>query len=129
MVLMSEESTNIQILFSRTFKRQLRDLAKRYRQIQSDLIPVIQQIQTGELIGDRISSTGFLVIKVRIKNSDIKKGKSAGYRLIYHPFSSTDVLFLSIYSKSDISDITAEEVKEIIAEFYLVEQQYNYDNP
>jgi mRNA-degrading endonuclease RelE of RelBE toxin-antitoxin system len=121
MALMSEESANTQILFSRTFKRQLRDLAKRYRQIKSDLTPIIDQIQTGELIGDQISGTGFLVIKVRIKNSDIKKGKSAGYRLIYHPTSPSEVLLLSIYSKSDLDNISAEEIKEIIAEFYLVE--------
>ena len=115
---MSDESTIIEILFSRTFKRQVDDLAKRYRKIKSDLTPIIEQIQTGELVGDRISGTDWLVIKVRLKNSDINKGKSAGYRLIYHPLSPTEVLFLLIYSKSDRSDITTEEIETVIAEFY-----------
>ena len=115
---MSDESTIIEILFSRTFKRQVDDLAKRYRKIKSDLTPMIEQIQTGELVGDRISGTDWLVIKVRLKNSDINKGKSAGYRLIYHPLSPTEVLFLLIYSKSDRSDITTEEIETVIAEFY-----------
>jgi len=115
---MSEESTIIEILFSRTFKRQVDDLAKRYRKIKSDLTPIIEQIQTGEFVGDRISGTDWLVIKIRLKNSDINKGKSAGYRLIYHPLSPTEVLFLLIYSKSDRSDITTEEIETVIAEFY-----------
>ena len=115
---MSDESTIIEILFSRTFKRQVDDLARRYRKIKSDLTPIIEQIQTGELVGDRISGTDWLVIKVRLKNSDINKGKSAGYRLIYHPLSPTEVLFLLIYSKSDRSDITIEEIETVIAEFY-----------
>ena len=115
---MSDESTIIEILFSRTFKRQVDDLARRYRKIKSDLTPIIEQIQTGELVGDRISGTDWLVIKVRLKNSDINKGKSAGYRLIYHPLSPTEVLFLLIYSKSDRSDITTEEIETVIVEFY-----------
>ena len=115
---MSDESTMIEILFSRTFKRQVEDLAKRYRKIKSDLTPIIEQIQAGELVGDRISGTDWLVIKVRLKNSDINKGKSAGYRLIYHPLSPTEVIFLLIYSKSDRSDITTAEIETVIAEFY-----------
>lgn len=119
---MSDESPIIQILFSRTFKRQVDDLAKRYRKIKSDLTPIIEQIQTGDFIGDRISGTDWLVIKVRLKNSDINKGKSAGYRLIYHPLSPTDVLFLLIYSKSDRSDITVEEITAVITEFYDIDR-------
>jgi mRNA-degrading endonuclease RelE of RelBE toxin-antitoxin system len=42
---MSEESTIVSIVFSRTFKRQVEDLAKRYRKIKSDLTPVIERIQ------------------------------------------------------------------------------------
>lgn len=123
MVLMSESDDVpiVQVLFSRSFKRQVRELAKRYRQIQSDLVPIIEQIQSGDLVGDRISGTNYLVIKVRIKNSDIKKGKSAGYRLMYHPLSMTEVLFLSMYSKSDRSDISTEEIEEVIAEFFDVD--------
>jgi mRNA-degrading endonuclease RelE of RelBE toxin-antitoxin system len=67
----SDDVPIVQVLFSRLFKRQVRELAKRYRQIQSDLVPIIEQIQSGDFVGDRISSTSYLVIKVRIKNSDI----------------------------------------------------------
>jgi mRNA-degrading endonuclease RelE of RelBE toxin-antitoxin system len=59
----------------------------------------------------------YVMLKVRVKNRDIQKGKSAGYRLIYQVESTTSVLLLTIYSKSDRSDITAAELCSIAAEF------------
>jgi mRNA-degrading endonuclease RelE of RelBE toxin-antitoxin system len=55
---------------------------------------------------------------VRIKNSDIQKGKSAGYRLLYQVESPSNVLLLLIYSKSDQTDVEAAEIRTVIAEFY-----------
>lgn len=52
------ETPSIQVLFGEQFKRQLRTLAKRYRQIQTDLQPLLQQLKAGECPGDRISGTG-----------------------------------------------------------------------
>jgi len=56
----------------------------------------------------------YLVIKVRVKNSNIQKGKSAGYRLIYQ-VKLPVVVFLTIYSKSDQSDISPNEILSLIA--------------
>jgi mRNA-degrading endonuclease RelE of RelBE toxin-antitoxin system len=80
---MPEEAPSIQILFSDEFKARLRALAKRYRSIRTDLQPLIDGLQSGNFVGDRISGTGYTVFKVRLKNSDIQKGKSAGDRVIY----------------------------------------------
>ncbi|TAH15619.1 MAG: hypothetical protein EAZ09_23650 [Oscillatoriales cyanobacterium] len=66
------------------FQRDLRTLAKRYRNIRNDIQPVIEQLQAGELPGSRIPGMEYEIFKVRIKNSDIQKGKSAGYRAIYY---------------------------------------------
>lgn len=65
-------------------------------------------------MGDRIAQTGYIIFKVRVKNSNIQKGKSAGYRLIYQAESQHKVLLLTIYSKSDTSDITVSELRSII---------------
>lgn len=54
---------------------------------------------------------------MRIRNSYIQKSKSAGYRLIYQVESSTSILLLTIYSKSDREDITANEIIDIVANF------------
>jgi mRNA-degrading endonuclease RelE of RelBE toxin-antitoxin system len=52
---------------------------------------VIQDLELGTFVGDRISGIGedYVMMKVRVKNRDIQKGKSAGYRLIYRVESPT----------------------------------------
>jgi mRNA-degrading endonuclease RelE of RelBE toxin-antitoxin system len=91
--------------------------------------PVIEQIQAGNFIGDRLTGMGedYIILKVRVKNSNIQKGKSAGYRMIYQVESPSIVLLLTIYSKSvkrsylprkgRESDISLNEIRSIIAEF------------
>jgi mRNA-degrading endonuclease RelE of RelBE toxin-antitoxin system len=76
---MQSEPSPIQIALTPRFKRDLQDLAKRYRSIRTDLQPLIEQLQSGEIPGDRIVGVKYQVFKVRLKNSDIQKGKSGGY--------------------------------------------------
>lgn len=68
---MQNESTPIQIALTPRFKRDLRELAKRYRSIRTDLQPLVEQLQAGELPGDRIAGIKYQVFKVRLKNSNI----------------------------------------------------------
>jgi hypothetical protein len=56
----------------------------------------------------------YTLFKVRVKNSDAQRGKSGGYRIIYYLKTATQIILVTIYSKSDKSDITAAEVREII---------------
>jgi mRNA-degrading endonuclease RelE of RelBE toxin-antitoxin system len=115
-----EEQFGIKIDLSPEFKRNLRNLAKRYRSIRSDIQIVIQELEIGNFVGDRITGIGedYFILKVRARNSDIQKGKSAGYRLIYQVESPICVLMLTIYSKSDRTDIAANEICEILNEFH-----------
>lgn len=77
-------SNEIKIELTFEFKKNLKRLAKKYRSIRSDLESFIQELQQDNFSGDRISGLRDRIIyKVRIKNSDIKKGKSGGYRVIY----------------------------------------------
>ncbi|MEG3966927.1 type II toxin-antitoxin system RelE/ParE family toxin [Microcoleus sp. T2B6] len=118
---MTIERQPIQIELTPRFQRDLRTLAKRYRNIRNDIQPVIEQLQAGELPGDRIPGMEYEIFKVRIKNSDIQKGKSAGYRAIYYLKTSDSIVLVTIYSKSDLSDIAAETVREILVQY---EQQF-----
>ena len=68
---MSNDDPKLTIQFTDVFKHQVRDLAKRYRRIKLDIQPVLDQLQSGDLVGDQIQNTGYTVFKVRIKNSDI----------------------------------------------------------
>jgi mRNA-degrading endonuclease RelE of RelBE toxin-antitoxin system len=57
------------------------------------------------------------MFKLRVKNSDIQKGKSGGYRPIYYVKTLTGIVFLTIYPKSEQSDIEADEIRDIITEY------------
>ena len=118
---MTIEPQPILIELTPRFQRDLRTLGKRYRNIRKDIQPVIEQLQAGELPGDRIPGMEYEIFKVRIKNSDIQKGKSAGYRAIYYLKTSDSIVLVTIYSKSDLSDIAVETVREILAQY---EQQF-----
>ena len=58
-----------------------------------------------------------MVYKLRVRNSDIQKGKSGGYRLIYYVQTSTGIILLTIYAKSEQVDIAVEEIQQIIKEY------------
>jgi mRNA-degrading endonuclease RelE of RelBE toxin-antitoxin system len=111
---MTDEIPQIQIVFSDEFKTRLRTLIKRYRSIRTDIQPLLNELQSGNFIGDQIPGTGYTVFKVRLKNSDIQKGKSGGYRVIYQLRDDTYILLVVIYSKSDQDDIPANQIRDII---------------
>jgi mRNA-degrading endonuclease RelE of RelBE toxin-antitoxin system len=114
---MPSEPPQVRVEFTPEFKRNLRALSKKYRHIHSDVQPVIEQLQAGGFVGDRIPRTQYVVFKVRVRNSDIQKGKSAGYRLIYQVKEPTLVVLVTLYSKLDQADISAEQIRRISAEF------------
>ncbi|MBD2361506.1 type II toxin-antitoxin system RelE/ParE family toxin [Anabaena minutissima FACHB-250] len=124
---MQSEPPAIQIALTPRFKKDLRELAKRYRSIRSDLQPLIEQLQAGETPGDRIAGVKYQVFKVRLKNSNIQKGKSGGYRVIYYLKTAQGIILTTIYSKSDISDVSNDIIEEAIAK-YEQEMQIE-DNP
>lgn len=109
------ESPAIQIFLAPDFQGQLRKVAKRYRSIQADLQPLLDDLQNGNCLGDQIPGTTYTVFKVRVKNSDIQKGKSGGYRVIYQLRNAACVLLVVIYSKSDQANFPADKIREIIA--------------
>jgi len=68
-------------------------------------------------MGDRIPKTQHVVFKMRVKNRDIQKGKSAGYRLIYWIREPGFVVLVTIYSKLDQEDVSPEHIRRVINEF------------
>jgi mRNA-degrading endonuclease RelE of RelBE toxin-antitoxin system len=117
---MPNEQPLVLIDLTPEYQQSLRNLSKRFRNIRSDVQSIIEQLQQGNFVGDRIAGFGeeYVVYKVRVRNSNIQKGKSAGYRLIYQVESSTSILLLAIYSKSDREDIGLNELREIMTDFY-----------
>ena len=113
---MPNEPPRVSIEFARTFKRHLRALSKKYHHIRSDIQPVIETIQSGEFLGDRIQGIEYVVFKVRVRNRDIQKEKRSGYRLIYQLKTPKAALLVEIYSKLDQGDTSPNEIRKILSE-------------
>ena len=107
----------VQVSFTPEFKRNIRQLSKKYRHIKSDVQPEIEQLEAGKTPGDQVPRVRYPVFKVRIQNTDIKKGKRSGYRMIYYVKTQASVILVTIYSKTEQGDIPPETVRRIIAEF------------
>ena len=110
-------TNQINVEASPIFLKNIRTLRKKYPCIQNDMQSVIQQLEQGELLGDQISGIGYPVFKLRVKNSDIQKGKSGGYRLIYYVKTATGIVLLTVYPKSEQADIDATEIRNIIDQY------------
>lgn len=106
----------VSISFTFEFKRNLRALAKKYRSIRSDIQPLIDQLLAGKLPGDQVPGAGLAIFKIRLQNSDIQKGKRSGYRCIYYLKTKNDIILVTVYSKSEQSDVTASKLQSILQE-------------
>ncbi len=62
----------------------------------------------------------FLIYKVRVKNASAKSGKSGGFRVIYYLKKETAIYIISVYSKSEKSNITTQEIIDILGGAGLV---------
>ena len=104
----------MEVRYSGGFKRQIKRLARRYRQIKNDIESIINELIADETPGEQISGTDYTLYKVRAKNSDNNRGKSGGYRVIYYLKTTTSCTLVTIYSKSDQGDITPDELARLL---------------
>lgn len=105
----------VPIWYAPEFKRNLRQLAKKYRRIKIDVQPLLGLLSNGEVPGDQVPGVQYEVFKVRVGNSDGGKGKSGGYRVIYQR-TADGIILVTIYSKLEQDDIAPTEIRTIIAE-------------
>ena len=96
------------------FDAKIRKLGKRYRSIRLDILPLIEQLESGKLPGDQIPGIEYTLFKVRVRNNNIQKGKSGGYRVVYYLKTEERIMLVTIYSKSDESDVTIAELRGIL---------------
>ena len=119
MTLPNESNGKVNIKVTSEFSKNLKRLKKRYRSVRRDIEPTIEKIRAGQFVGIEVSGADYVVFKVRLIDSDTQKGKSGGYRLLYQKQSQDSVLLLTVYSKSDTSNIEAQTIKKIIREHQL----------
>ena len=103
---------NYRIIPSDEFKKNTKTLQKKYRNIKQDIELLAKELLCNPFLGTELSNN---IYKIRIKNSDNNKGKSAGYRIITYVVDKDSKIFLiSIYSKSEQDNILDVEIKELV---------------
>lgn len=105
------------VILAPEFRRIAKLLRKRFPNLMKDLNPILDQLERDEILGDRLQGIGYRVYKVRVRNSDAQRGKSGGYRVIYYLETDAQTVLLTIYSKSDQSDISSRGIQQIIEEY------------
>jgi mRNA-degrading endonuclease RelE of RelBE toxin-antitoxin system len=109
-----------EIIFTYSFKRQLKKFKKKYPLAADDLKPLLICIEEGELPGDPIPGLLNKVFKARCASSDMKRGKSGDYRVIYYlQDQDRKIYLLSIYSKAERENIPVDEILQILKELGL----------
>lgn len=106
----------IRVEIAEPFVKKLKRLRKKYSHAYEDVRDLIRQLERGETPGDQVQQTGYTVYKARVRNSDVAKGKSGGYRVIYYVRTSARVTLIMIYSKTEQTDIAPETIKRLIDE-------------
>jgi mRNA-degrading endonuclease RelE of RelBE toxin-antitoxin system len=101
---------------SSRFDKEIKQLAKKYRHVRSDVSTITTLLAEGEVLGDQVMGVGKPVYKVRVPNSDARRGSAGGYRVIYYLRTAERLTLITIYSKSKQADVSAKQIRAIIAE-------------
>ena len=104
---------NYKVIPTPEFIKNLKALKKRYKNIKNDVLELANKLEKNPTMGTELGNNTF---KIRMKNSDNNKGKSAGYRIITYCINKQNELFMvTIYSKSKKENILDLELKDLIA--------------
>lgn len=108
----------IRIIFGQQIVKDLKRLVKKYPNIRDDVNSFVERLQNGEIPGDQIRGTGYTVYKARIKSTDLSKGKSGGYRIIYLVQTPTELALITIYIKSERVDLGIDQLKQMLDDYF-----------
>jgi mRNA-degrading endonuclease RelE of RelBE toxin-antitoxin system len=114
---MQDKIPPVKVIPSSRIAKDIKKLRKKYDSVERDIEPLIKVLELGETPGDRISGNRYPVYKVRIKNSNNRRGKSGGYRIIYYTVTPEAIVLITIYSKSEQENISDREIEDIIEQY------------
>ncbi|MDP3995068.1 MAG: hypothetical protein Q8P78_00450 [bacterium] len=95
-----------QIFFAEHFKKQLKPYLKKYRRLQEDIIHTLGMFNKSSAV-----YLGAQTYKIRVRASDISKGKSHAFRMIVLVVEIDDIIApVVLYFKGDRASITKKEI-------------------
>jgi mRNA-degrading endonuclease RelE of RelBE toxin-antitoxin system len=107
----------VQIEFSGYFERELSRLNRKYPSVVDEVGILVEQLEQGDLPGDKVPDVGYDIYKVRLRNRSASRGKSGGFRVIYYIRRTDYIGMVSIYVKSEQTDIRPEKIRTLIKRY------------
>ena len=102
------------VVLSVGFKKELKQIAKKHRQILSDINSLIEDLSKNPIIG---TDLGKNIYKIRLSITGTSKGKSGGARVItYLKIVANTVILAEIYLKSDYDTVDVDSVIERLSD-------------
>jgi len=102
---------NLKLIATPEFKKSVKKLAKRYKQISKDLKTLEKELTEESTLGIDLGNNCF---KIRLQNSSVPTGKSGGFRVIYFFKQEENIYLLDMFSKSDLDNIDEKRLIEIL---------------
>jgi len=106
---------SVKIELSSIFEKRFIRLQKKFPNVHIDLEKITEILAQDPRAGDAIPQLYEMAWKIRMASSDMKKGKSGGFRIIYyykHP--EPEIVLLDIYAKNERADIPKKEIEVIL---------------
>jgi mRNA-degrading endonuclease RelE of RelBE toxin-antitoxin system len=105
---------NLKLITLDSFAKDVKRLHKKYKNIATDLKWLKQTLLDDPKSGVELSRHCY---KIRLANSSVPTGKSGGFRVVYYYLDADYNLYLmSIYSKSEMENISEERLLDILKE-------------
>ena len=96
------------------FDKQLKRLIKKYPSLKAEYANLIENLENNPKRGTFLGNNCF---KIRCAIASKGRGKASGARIITHFHIENDTVFLlSIYDKSEQTNISDKELKELLSE-------------
>jgi len=103
---------NYSIIATLRFEKEFKRLAKKFPSLKSEFTQLITNITENPISGTFIGNNCY---KIRLAIGSKGKGKSSGARVITYLYIETETVYLlTIYDKSEKSDLKPNELKEMV---------------
>lgn len=101
----------INIIPTKFFEKDFAKLYKKFKSIVQDIEKLKEILKNNPKSGESLGNNCY---KIRLKNSDLNRGKSSGYRVITYIVKEDYIYLLSIYSKNEKETISNREIIDIL---------------
>jgi len=109
--------SKVRIELGKKFQKEFKRLLKKYPSLKSELVTLRDTIQADPNTGTPLGNNTY---KIRLAIKSKGKGKSGGARVISHVeteivglIENNTVTLLTIYDKSEISNISKEDIQKL----------------